>query len=212
MTTTSRARVGAYLSPRDSLAGATGLVRRAEDLGYDSVWVTHGVGRDAFLVLAAYASQTARIGLGTGVVPIYPRHPVLMAQEAATLSELSAGRLRLGIGVSHRSAMADARCSRSFFDFGDMARANAGGYFPYTPALPMLYGLRESLDMISEQGLDTIFARHHRLAEGVRAAVRGDGAGVRGHGVRRRRRVGATWAEVFGGARRGANGSICDRK
>jgi F420-dependent oxidoreductase-like protein len=108
VTTTSRARVGAYLSPRDSLAGATGLVRRAEDLGYDSVWVTHGVGRDAFLVLAAYASQTARIGLGTGVVPIYPRHPVLMAQEAATLSELSAGRLRLGIGVSHRSAMADA--------------------------------------------------------------------------------------------------------
>src|SRR6184192_741532 len=65
-----------------------------------------------------------------------------------------------------------AKCPRVFFDFGDMIKANATGYFPYTPALPMLYGLRESLDMISEQGLDTIFARHHRLAEGVRAAVR----------------------------------------
>jgi alanine-glyoxylate transaminase/serine-glyoxylate transaminase/serine-pyruvate transaminase len=67
--------------------------------------------------------------------------------------------------------MADARCSRSFFDFGDMAKANAGGYFPYTPALSLLFGLRESLDILFEEGLDNVFARHHRLAEGVRAAV-----------------------------------------
>src|SRR5262249_23445582 len=43
-----------------------------------------------------------RAGLGTGVVPIYPRHPALLAQEALTLSDISGGRLRLGIGVSHR--------------------------------------------------------------------------------------------------------------
>ena len=59
-----------------------------------------------------------------------------------------------------------------FFDFGDMSKANATGYFPYTPSLPMLYGLRESLAMISEEGLENIFARHHRLAEGTRAAVK----------------------------------------
>src|SRR5438132_1649316 len=65
-----------------------------------------------------------------------------------------------------------AKCPRVFFDFGDMIKTNATGYFPYTPSIPMLYGLRESLAMMAEEGLDNIFARHHRLAEGVRAAVR----------------------------------------
>jgi F420-dependent oxidoreductase-like protein len=101
-------RLGAYLSPRDRLATATGLAHRAEALGYDSVWLTHGLGRDGFLVLSAYAHATERIGLGTGVVPIYPRHPVIMAQEASTLMELSGGRFRLGIGLSHRPSMVDA--------------------------------------------------------------------------------------------------------
>jgi len=101
-------RIGAYLSPRDDLARAVALVRLADDLGYDSVWVTHGLGRDSFVVLAAYAHATRRIGLGNGVVPIYPRHPVAMAQEAATLAEVSGGRFRLGIGLSHRPSMVDA--------------------------------------------------------------------------------------------------------
>src|SRR6058998_500912 len=65
-----------------------------------------------------------------------------------------------------------AKCPRVFFDFGDMIKANATGYFPYTPSLPLLYGLRESLALIAEEGLENVFARHHRLAEGVRAAVR----------------------------------------
>src|SRR2546427_3206178 len=72
-----------------------------------------------------------------------------------------------------------AKCPRVFFDFGDMIKANATGYFPYTPAIPLLYGLRESLDIISEEGLDNIFARHQRLAEGVRAAVRAWGEGLK---------------------------------
>jgi F420-dependent oxidoreductase-like protein len=101
-------RLGAFLSPRDRLATGIDLARRAEALGYDSVWLTHGLGRDGFLVLSAYAHATKRIGLGTGVVPIYPRHPVAMAQEASTLMELSGGRFRLGIGLSHRPAMVDA--------------------------------------------------------------------------------------------------------
>jgi F420-dependent oxidoreductase-like protein len=98
-------RLAAYLSPGGDLAAGVDLARRAEALGYDSVWVTHGLGRDSFLVLAAYGAVTARIGLGNGVVPIYPRHPVTMAQAALTLSELTAGRFRLGIGVSHRASM-----------------------------------------------------------------------------------------------------------
>jgi alanine-glyoxylate transaminase/serine-glyoxylate transaminase/serine-pyruvate transaminase len=58
-----------------------------------------------------------------------------------------------------------------FFDFADMRRTNVDGYFPYTPALPLLHGLRTALDMLFEEGLEQVFARHHRLASGVRAAV-----------------------------------------
>jgi F420-dependent oxidoreductase-like protein len=94
-----------FLVPGRDLAAAVGLARRAEALGYDSLWVTHGLGRDAFLVLAAYGAVTTRVGLGSGVVPIYPRHPVAVAQAALTLSEMTGGRFRLGIGVSHRASM-----------------------------------------------------------------------------------------------------------
>jgi len=52
-----------------------------------------------------------------------------------------------------------------------MVTANASGYFPYTPSVPMMYGLRESLAMIAEEGLENIFHRHAYLAGGVRAAV-----------------------------------------
>lgn len=95
--------LAAYLNPGADLAAMVDCVKLSETLGYDSAWVTHGLGRDSFLVLAAYAAATTRIGLGNGVVPIYPRHPVSMAQASLTLSELSAGRFRLGIGVSHQA-------------------------------------------------------------------------------------------------------------
>ncbi|HTV32063.1 MAG TPA: aminotransferase class V-fold PLP-dependent enzyme [Methylocella sp.] len=80
----------------------------------------------------------------------------------------------LGIVSASQRALAaykTAQLKRVYFDFGDMIKANATGYFPYTPALPMLYGLRESLRMLFEEGLENIFARHHYLANGVRAAV-----------------------------------------
>ena len=81
----------------------------------------------------------------------------------------------LGIVCASQKALAlyeQAKLPRVFFDFGDMRKANATGYFPYTPSLPMLYGLRESLAMLFEEGLENVFARHHRLAEGTRAAVK----------------------------------------
>ena len=98
-------RTGAYLIPGADLHLAVDLARSAEAWGYESLWVTHGGGRDSFVVLSAYAQATRTIGLGNGVVPIYPRHPVALAQEALTLAELSGGRFRLGIGVSHRPTM-----------------------------------------------------------------------------------------------------------
>lgn len=64
-----------------------------------------------------------------------------------------------------------ATLPRTFFSWEDMIKMNADGYFPYTPATTLLRGLRESLAMIEEEGLDTVLARHHHLAEGVRRAV-----------------------------------------
>lgn len=75
----------------------------AERLGLDSVWTSQLPNdRDAALVLAAYAHATQRIGFGTGVLPIYTRHPTAMVQMAATLDELSGGRFTLGMGISHK--------------------------------------------------------------------------------------------------------------
>ncbi len=81
----------------------------------------------------------------------------------------------LGIVCVSQKALAlydQAKLPRVFFDFGDMRKANATGYFPYTPSLTMLYGLRESIAMLLEEGLEQVFARHHRLAEGTRQAVK----------------------------------------
>jgi alanine-glyoxylate transaminase/serine-glyoxylate transaminase/serine-pyruvate transaminase len=64
-----------------------------------------------------------------------------------------------------------AKCRRCFFDFADMIRANKDGYFPYTPATTLMRGLRAALDLLFAEGLENVFVRHHRLAEGVRKAV-----------------------------------------
>jgi alanine-glyoxylate transaminase/serine-glyoxylate transaminase/serine-pyruvate transaminase len=64
-----------------------------------------------------------------------------------------------------------AKLPRCFFDYRDMIKANAQGYFPYTPAATLLRGLRASVDMLLEEGLESVFARHNRLASAVRAAV-----------------------------------------
>lgn len=77
-------------------------MKLAESLGYEAVYVTHIAGRESLTVLTAYALSTARIRLGSGVVPIYTRTPATMAQTAATIDELADGRFILGLGVSHR--------------------------------------------------------------------------------------------------------------
>ncbi len=84
---------------------------------------------------------------------------------------MPAGLSFLGVSQKALHAMQAATSRRCYFDIADMLKANATGYFPYTPALPMLYGLREALNIIEDEGLENIFHRHHYLAEGVRAAV-----------------------------------------
>ena len=94
--------IGCFVSAGRSIHDAVERVKLAESLGYDSAYVTHIAGRDSLQVCTIYATATERIKLGTGVVPIYSRTPATMAQETATIADVSGGRFKLGIGVSHR--------------------------------------------------------------------------------------------------------------
>jgi alanine-glyoxylate transaminase / serine-glyoxylate transaminase / serine-pyruvate transaminase len=76
------------------------------------------------------------------------------------------------IGPKALEAAKDAGLPKSFFAWDDMLAANKSGFFPYTPATNMLHGLAEALDMLHEEGLDNVFARHDRHAEATRRAVR----------------------------------------
>ena len=84
---------------------------------------------------------------------------------------LATGMAILGVSEKALAAMETATLPRTFFDFRDMMNANATGGFPYTPPLQLIYGMRESLTMLFEEGLENVYARHTRLAEGVRQAV-----------------------------------------
>jgi alanine-glyoxylate transaminase/serine-glyoxylate transaminase/serine-pyruvate transaminase len=77
----------------------------------------------------------------------------------------------LCISPKVKEAMAAARCTRCFFDFRDMLRTNHQGGYPYTPPVNLIRGLAVSIRMLETEGLDNVFARHFRIAEGVRRAV-----------------------------------------
>jgi alanine-glyoxylate transaminase/serine-glyoxylate transaminase/serine-pyruvate transaminase len=81
----------------------------------------------------------------------------------------------LGFNAASEKALAAAKTSKlpkSYFSWEDMLPANKEGFFPYTPATNLLYGLAEAIDMLHEEGLERVFARHDRHAEGARRAVR----------------------------------------
>ena len=77
-------------------------MRLAEDLGYDSAWIAEGHGGDQFSILSGCAAATSRIKLGTAISSIFVRSAPTLAMAAATVDELSEGRLILGLGSSHK--------------------------------------------------------------------------------------------------------------
>lgn len=85
---------------------------------------------------------------------------------------LHAGMAIMGMSPRALEAARAAECPRAYFDVQEMVAANEAGSFPYTPPLQLVNGLRASVDMLLEEGLENVFARHHRIAEGVRSAVR----------------------------------------
>jgi len=70
------------------------------------------------------------------------------------------------------AASKTAKLPRAYFQWDDMIAANAQGFFPYTPATGLLYGLDEAINLLNEEGMDNVFARHQRLAEATRRAVK----------------------------------------
>src|SRR5947209_2111490 len=97
-----RDRVGLVVQASDA-ATTISRIREAEQAGIQQVWMTQSAGMlDTLTLFAVAATQTTSVRLGTAIVPVYPRHPLVMAQQAATIDALAPGRLRLGVGTSHR--------------------------------------------------------------------------------------------------------------
>jgi len=88
-----------------SVANAVSLAQRSEAIGFRGFFLGSAFGIEPITTLAVVAQHTERIGLGTSVVPTWPRHPFVAAQQAATLNAASGGRFRLGLGPSHPPVM-----------------------------------------------------------------------------------------------------------
>lgn len=91
---------------------------------------------------------------------------------------LPAGLAIVGFSPKAMATLETATLPRTFFDVRDMVKSYVVGGYPYTPAVGLLNGLRQSTEMLLSEGLDSVFARHHRIAEGVRAAVSAWGMGL----------------------------------
>jgi F420-dependent oxidoreductase-like protein len=95
-------RIGSMIETDKPLDEIVSLLRRYHEAGLDHAFASQIFGPDALTLLAVAGSQVPGIGLGTGVVPVYPRHPMMLAQQALTVQMATDNRLLLGIGLSHQ--------------------------------------------------------------------------------------------------------------
>lgn len=84
---------------------------------------------------------------------------------------LPAGLAIMAVSQRALEASHSGQMHRCYFDFKDMVNTNKDGYFPYTPPMPLIRGLRVAVDRLLEEGLENVFERHNRLAEGVRRGI-----------------------------------------
>ena len=97
-----RSRIGLVIEARETAAAITAIAD-AEAAGVEQIWMTQSPPTlDTLTLFAAAATRTTHIRMGTSIVPTYPRHPLILAQQALTVSDIAPGRLRLGVGPSHR--------------------------------------------------------------------------------------------------------------
>ncbi len=160
-------------------------LRDDTEMGYRAVLLVHnetstGVRNDVAAVRAAMdaAGHDALLIVDTvsGLGTMEFRFDEWRVDVAVTGSQkglmLPPGLGILCVGPRALAASERGGSPRSFFDWRAILRDNEAGFFPYTPATLVLFGLREALDMLAEEGLENVFARHRRLADAVRAAVR----------------------------------------
>jgi len=95
-------RIGALLDTDSSVADVVRQATVIRDAGYATAWATQTFGLDALTALAVVGAQVEDLDLGTAVIPVYPRHPQVMAQQALTVQSTTSGHLSLGIGLSHQ--------------------------------------------------------------------------------------------------------------
>lgn len=103
-------RVGVTVGASSKRGGLDGLIARVRDLearGFATAWLPGLFGLDPVTAAALLGRETARIEIGTGVVPTQPRHPAALAQQALTAGVACAGRFTLGIGLSHPVVIED---------------------------------------------------------------------------------------------------------
>ncbi|GCE29541.1 LLM class F420-dependent oxidoreductase [Dictyobacter alpinus] len=99
-------RIGIFVDATDSRDALT-KIRRAEQAGVQQVWAQGAGNADLLTLFAVVATHTERIRLGTAIIPTYPRHPLVMAQQALTVHDVAPGRLRLGIGPGNPMLIED---------------------------------------------------------------------------------------------------------
>ncbi len=152
---------GVFVTHNETATGVTSDVagvRRAMDAaGSDALLFVDGVSSIASIDFRqdAWGVDLAVSGSQKGLM-LPPGLAVLSVSEKA---------------LQAHAALEGGGMERCYFSFADMVATNDAGYFPYTPPTPLLHGLRASLDLLLAEGLPQVYARHHRLAEGVRRGV-----------------------------------------
>jgi probable F420-dependent oxidoreductase len=140
------------------------FARSAEARGYDLLWTQETAGRDPFALLAHLAATTRRIGLGVGIAIVYGRDAVAMRAGAATVQELSGGRMFLGLGASHRDTVSEVRghayegpltAMRSYLDAFDAAEYR--GPRPQGDPPVVLAALRDRMLTLAAERTDGAF-------------------------------------------------------
>jgi 5,10-methylenetetrahydromethanopterin reductase len=100
--------VGLGARAESRINGLAERLSEFEERGFSSVWMTNAFAFDAMTALSAAGRGTSRIEIGTAVVPTYPRHPVVMAQQALTTQDALDGRFTLGVGLSHEGTITES--------------------------------------------------------------------------------------------------------
>ena len=104
-------RISVFIGDGPSGKGVNGLVDAAitaEQLGFDGIWYPQMNNVDVLTVIGLASNNTSKIQMGTAVIPIFTRHPLVMAQQAMTVQLAANGRLALGLGLSHKKTMQDS--------------------------------------------------------------------------------------------------------